>query len=143
MENRFDFKKIGPGYLFCFNAECPKREECIHFAVSRHIPDSMIVGKAVLPTACRDGECKYFKQLKTVEYAYGFEHIYDKVLRKDYTDMRLLLTEYLGNIGKYYDYKHGKRGLSPTQQHFINRLFARYGYTTPVVFDRYETQYDY
>ncbi|MBP3512306.1 MAG: hypothetical protein J6K19_09765 [Prevotella sp.] len=143
MENRFDFKKIGPGYLFCFNAECPKREECIHFAVSRHIPDSMSVGQAVLPSACRSKECKYFKLMQTVEYAYGFEHIYDKVLSRDYTDMRKQLTAYLGNRGKYYVYKHGRRGLSPEQQRYISQTFARYGYTDPVVFDRYETQYDY
>lgn len=141
MENKFDFKKIGPGYLFCFNAECPKSEECIYYAVSKHIPDGIKIGRAVLPPACRGKDCEYFKKKEMVEYAYGFEHIYDKVLRKHYTGMRKQLTAYLGNNGMYYSYKHGRRGLSPEQQQYIRKMFADYGYTDDVVFDRYETQY--
>lgn len=143
MENSFDFKKIGPGYLFCFNAECPKKDECVRYVVSSHIPDDVTVGTAVLPPACRNGECKYFKSAQIVEYAYGFEHIYDKVMRKDYTTLRKILTEHLGNNGKYYEYKHGKRGLTPEQQQYIRELFAHYGYTEGVDFDRYVMQYDF
>lgn len=143
MENKFDFKKIGAGYLFCFNAECPKKEECIRYAVSRQIPDGICVGQAVLPPACRDGQCKYFKKKQVMTYAYSFEHIYDKVLRKHYTEMRTRLTTYLGNNGMYYSYKHGKRGLTPDQQQHIRNMFADYGYSEYVVFDRYEKQYDF
>lgn len=143
MENEFDFKKIGAGYLFCFNAECPKKEECIRYAVSRQIPDDICVGQAVLPPACRDGRCKFFKKKQVVIYAYGFEHIYDKVLRKHYTEMRTRLTAYLGNKGMYYSYKHGKRGLTPDQQQYIHNMFADYGYPEDIVFDKYEKQYDF
>lgn len=143
MENKFDFKKIGPGYLFCFNAECPKSEECLRYAVGKHIPDNINVGSAVLPPAFRDKECKYFRHMRHMKYAYGFEHIYDGVLRKHYTTMRKELTTYLGNNGMYYSYKHGKRGLTPKQQQYIRDMFARYGYSEDVCFDSYEEQYHF
>lgn len=143
MENLFDFKKIGRGCLFCFNADCPRKDECIYYLVSQHIPDGMELGNTVLPPACRNRECRFFKLARIVEFAYGFEHLYDKVLRKDYTQLRLQLTEYLGNKGQYYAYKHGKRGLSPEKQEYIRRLFARYGYEDAVVFDRYVMEYDF
>lgn len=142
MENIFDFEKIGSGYIFCFNAGCPKRDDCIRFVVGNHIPDNREIGQAVLPTAFKNHECRFFKQARIVEYAYGFEHIYDNVLRKDYTPLRKTLTLYLGNKGKYYEYKYGKRGLSPEKQQYIRNLFMQYGYTEDIVFDKYVMQYD-
>lgn len=143
MENQFDFKKIGPGYLFCFNDGCPRKDECIYHIVSRHLPDSFELGRVVLPGACRNHECKYFKRARQVEFAYGFERLYDNVRRKDFTMLRETLTGYLGGNGNYYAYKHGKRGLSPEKQAYIRWLFTKYGYGDCVVFDRYETEYDF
>lgn len=143
MENMFNFKMRGRGHLFCFNAECPQRNDCVRYTAGQNVPDTRETGTAVLPAACRGKECRFFKPLQMAEYAYGFEHIYDNVTHKDYTLIRKQLTGYLGNRGRYYHYKHGKIGLSPEQQRYIRDVFGRYGYSSEVVFDKYVTQYDY
>jgi len=143
MENKLNLKEAGTDYLFCFNTQCDKKGDCIRFFAGQNVPDDMLTGRAVFPKACSNGNCKYFKQTSLVKYAYGFEHIYDKVMNSHYTEMRKLITQYLGNKGQYYKYKHGEKGLSPAQQQHIAGIFAKYGYTDAVSFDRYEMRYEF
>lgn len=143
MENIFDFKKTGIGNPLCLNDGCPKKDDCVRYLAGQHIPDDMLVGPIVLPAAYKNRQCDYFKQVHVVEYAYGFEHIYDDVLRKHYTEIRKKLTAYSGNKGQYYKYKRGERGLSSEQQQYIKEVFEQFGYNDPIRYDRYAKQYEF
>ena len=143
MDIKIDFTKIGPGYVYCFNAECKQAETCVHYLAGSQVPADKEMGLAVFPGAFRKRSCRFYHEAKEVTFAYGFEHIYDQVRRNDYTAMRKELTLYLGNVGQYYRYKHGEKGLSPAQQKHIVEVFRRYGYTEDIVFDRYEQQLEY
>ena len=58
----------------------------------------------MLPTAEKDGQCRWHDPIKAVTMAEGFSDLYDKVLKDDYTPMRKRLTEYLRGPKQYYQY---------------------------------------
>lgn len=143
----FTYDMLPPSWLFCFLDGCSKAEQCVLHLSSTVIPDDRTVGYAVLPTALhlfqRDGgSCKYFKPIRKIHAAYGFNTIFKDVKRKDDSPIRERIKAYLGGHGTYYRYHNGKRLLTPEQQQWIIDLFHSYGYTENLVFDHYRDVYD-
>ena len=54
--------------------------------------------------------------------ASGFSHLYDKVLKADYTSMRKAITAYLHGAKQYYQYMRGERPLTPEQQDGVRNI---------------------
>lgn len=75
--------------------------------------------------------------------AVGFSHLYDRVLKQDYTAMRKSITHYLHGTKMYYEYKRGDRPLNPEQQEWIRQLVKSYGYDWEVPFDGYMETYKF
>ena len=73
--------------------------------------------------------------------ARGFMHLYDKVLKDDYTSLRKTLTSMLSGKRYYYEYRRGDRQLSPENQEKICQLFASRGYADNVRFDDFEEEF--
>ena len=142
MEKRnLDFECVPKGYLMCFTADCPLHDECMSDQAGQVMPDDIDKGVCVYPTACRNGQCRFFSPVRVVQTARGFGDIFRDVRRSDYSAMLAKLKGYLGTGGTYYRYKNGERLLLPEQQEWIGDLFRHYGCSGDVKFDSYLSTY--
>lgn len=139
----FDFSTVPAWYVLCTNNTCPLRQDCLRFLAGSHAPESLETASCVMPHTLKDGKCRWYDKKKVVVHAFGFEHLYDKVLKQDYTSMRKSITQFLHGVKMYYEYKHGKRPLSPGQQHEIRQIVRDYGYPMEVHFDSYSEAYEF
>lgn len=129
-------------YTFCFLSECPSAKDCARFFASQHTGDREL-GTVVLPAAMNNGKCKWFKRMRKVRGAWGFNRLFGEVRAKDAPYLRKMIKDYLGGNGTYYLYQHGKRLLTPEQQEWIMSLFKRHGYNDELEFDGYQEAYDW
>ena len=53
MEQKYDFKQIPSGWRYCFNAQCPMKDQCLRFQTALALPDSYEWGEAVFPGALK------------------------------------------------------------------------------------------
>lgn len=143
ISQEFDFKTVPSWYVLCTNNACPLRQDCMRFHAGFHAPDSLESAHCVMPNTLKDGRCRWFDLKMIVVNAYGFSHLYDQVLKRDYTSMRKSITNYLHGTKMYYEYKRGERPLSPEQQQQIQLIVNNFGYDWEVVFDRYAEAYKY
>jgi len=139
----FDFSTVPLWYALCTNEQCPLRSECLHYLAGSHAPDDMATALCIMPHNCRDGKCRFFASTQKIRMARGFSHLFDKVLKNDFTQMRKNLTFYLHGAKFYYQYMRGERALNPEQQQWIRQLVKDYGYDWEVPFDSYEEHYVY
>jgi hypothetical protein len=137
----FDFAAVPKRYTLCYHEGCPLHDRCMRFLAATHAPASLEVRRCVLPTAEKDGHCRWLDPIETVTMAEGFTGLYDKVLKGDYTPLRKQLTAYLHGPKQYYQYMRGERPLSPAQQQGIRRIVSSYGYDWDVPFERYIQAY--
>ena len=142
-KNELKWEDVPRGWALCFNSECAMREGCLRFKAGELAPEEMTVCPCVTPKALKDGECRHFVPTEKVEFARGFRHIYDQVLKQDFTPLRKTMTAMLHGKRYYYEYLRGERRLSPEEQQDIRDLFARKGYTESVCFDAYEEAFDF
>lgn len=138
----FNIDQLPPSWRFCFCDGCPKHNDCLRFQTGLLVPADRTCGDAVFPTAYKDGDCKHFKQIRTIHAAYGFGPLFREVKQKDYTPLRDMMKAYLGGHGTYYRYNRGERLLTPEQQEWIIGLFARHGYTENINFEHYRDVID-
>ncbi len=145
LSNRFDFSDVPSWYALCTNSLCPFQGRCLRFMAARYAPANVETALCVLPKALNEKEnkCRWIDPMKVVVMAAGFEHLYDRVMKKDYTTMRKGITTYLHGTKSYYEYKRGDRVLSPEQQKWINDYVSSFGYDWEVIFDRYFESYNY
>lgn len=141
LSSDFDFSKVPGWYTFCFNSACPLHEQCMRFFAGTYVPKKVLSARCVLPHALQDGKCRWFDKIQVVTMALGFSHLFDQVLKRDYTMMRKRLTAKLIGPRQYYEFKRGDRPLSPEQQEMIRRVVRSFGYEWEVPFDRYFQAY--
>jgi|GEM_PF-623228 len=141
LSEKFDFSEVPGWYVLCFNGGCPLHGECLRYLAGANVPESMDTAKCVLPHRGRDGQCRWFDKTTVVTMASGFSHLYDKVLKADYTGMRKAITAYLHGAKQYYQYMRGERPLTPEQQLKIRQIVSSYGYDWEVPFDRFYESY--
>lgn len=143
IKESFDFSCVPPIWQLCFCEGCPQHEECLRFLAGQHVPDTMAWGPAIYPSAYRNGSCKYFKEIRMIKAAYGFDTLFKEVKQKHHSVLRNQIKRYLGGHGTYYRYHSGKRLLTPEQQQWILDLFNEYGYTDGLAFDAYRDVIDF
>lgn len=143
MEQKYDFKQIPSGWRYCFNAQCPMKDQCLRFQTAMVLPDTYKWGEAVFPGALKDGKCSFFRKDEQVLLATGFLVEGNPQMNERFRAMRRQLTYYLGGNGTYYLYRNGKKWLSPKQQADIRAIFRRAGYKDEVVFGETRMTYDF
>lgn len=141
--NHFDFANVPEWYVVCTNNNCPLREGCMRFLAGSNMPERMEAARCVMPWALKDGKCRWLDTIKVVRCAAGFSHLFDQVMKKDYTTLREKITKYLRGPKAYYEYKRGERLLTPEQQQRIKELVKDMGYTWDVPFDGVVETYVY
>lgn len=144
MEKDFDFSRVPKGFQLCFNKKCPKQKECLRALAAQHVPEDMLWGAAVYPTALReDGQCPMFRTTEAKRMAWGFSKLFADVLQRDNGHLRYTLMEYLGGRTNYYRYNRGDKLLTEEQQKYILKIFRQQGYKQPLEFDGYASVYDF
>lgn len=130
-------------YLMCFNDGCTKAEECTHHVATQHIRPEVVMGMAVYPTMKNRMVCPFFKKMRTIRAAWGFDAIFKDVKQREAPALRAAMKAYLGGNGQYYRYHHGELLLTPEQQKWIVDLFKNYGYSDGLAFDHYVDTIDW
>ena len=143
LNDGFDYSAVPGWYTLCFNADCPLHGNCMRFLAGSHAPETLETCRCVLPHMQKSGHCRWFDKIEVMTMAAGFTHLYDNVLKKDYTPMRKSLTALLIGPKQYYQFKRGERGLNPGQQEMIRRIVKGFGYDWDVPFDRYYEAYSF
>ena len=144
MDELFDHNLVPHHYWLCYVERCPQKYNCMRHKACSVMTDTLTHHPCVLPTAIADGRaCPYFKPVRVMRGAWGFNTIFKEVKQKDYTLLRELMKQYLGGHGTYYRYNRGERLLTPEQQEWILQLFARYGYRENLTFEHYKDVVDF
>ena len=133
----YDESNVAPAWRYCFCSECERHDDCLRYHTGLHLPADKLWGYAVLPAACKDGDCEFFKEIRLVRLAYGFDAMFEDVKNKDVTHIRADIFALLGGRSTYYRYHSGEYKLLPEQQEAIAAILAKYGYTENVKFDHY------
>lgn len=132
---------IPRSWLYCFNSNCTRRDECVRYLSSATLSAECTSGPAVYPTAAGHN-CQHFKLARTIRSAWGFDQMFADVRTADAPMLRALIKARLGGNGMYYRYHHGQRRLNPEQQAWIKSLFRHYGYDG-AEFDHYRDEIDF
>ena len=143
VSNDFDFSRVPSWYVLCTNNDCPQKAECLRYLAGKNAPDNLEIARCVMPQTLKNGECRWFDKITIDVWAAGFTHLYDRVMKKDYTTMRKTITNYLHGARIYYEYKRGERALSPQEQQWIRNYVRSLGYEWEVEFDSYFEDYVY
>lgn len=133
--------KLPSRITYCFQNDCPMKDECLHYQCFSCKSADEKRGYAIFPDALHDGECEYFVQLRIVKTAWGFNSLFSDVKVKDAPVLRRKMKRYLGSKGQYYRYKLGQLRLLPEQQECIKGIFADMGYAD-VDFDNFKEELD-
>ncbi len=132
----FDYSQVPSWYAICTNETCPLRGDCLRFLAGSNVPEGIETALCVMPKTAKDGHCRLYDKKTVAVMAEGFTTLYDKVMKKDFTHMRKTITQYLHGTKMYYEYKDGRRTLTPEQQSWIRNFVKSLGYEWEVKFDR-------
>lgn len=138
----FLYDMLPASWTYCFLDGCPLAAKCIRHLSGTVVPDDVIVGSAVFPTVLRQEQCRFYKLVRIIKAACGFNILFSEVKQKDVTTLHRRLNAYFGSQTSYSRYKRGLKLLTPEQQKWIIDLFASYGYTDVVRFDSFKNVYD-
>ena len=142
LQKAFAIGNVPVGITYCFQEQCPLKDDCIHYLCSLYKADDVDKGYSVFPNALRDSKCKYFAALRIVKMAWGFDTLFEDVKVKDAPVLRAKMRAFLGSKGQYYRYKLGQLKLLPEQQEYIKHLFAQFGYEN-VEFEHFTEEIDF
>lgn len=129
-------------WMVCMLNECPRHDTCLRFRAMNIINERHSRQNCVLPSALRDGCCRYFVPDEEVTVAWGMKTLFLYVSAADATRMRPSVKALFKSHSTYYRYYHGRYPISPSRQQTIRRIFERFGCNPAAVrFDRVEQSY--
>ena len=144
MDELFDHNLVPHHYWLCYVERCPQKDNCMRHKACSVMTDTLTHHPCVLPTAIADGRaCPYFKPVRVMRGAWGFNTIFKEVKQKDCARLRDMIKAYLGGHGTYYRYHRGERLLTEEQQQYIKDVFVSNGYTMGLEFDGYRMSYEF
>ena len=144
MKEMIDFKQVPEWWPLCGNSQCSRAQECLHHAAFTQAPQGVTQWQCLLPTAVKDGECRFFQKNEMVMMARGFTNTFKRITSLDARHgIRMELTKCFGSKGSYYRYRNGERWMNPAQQQIVADVQQRYGVEAAPLFDEYQEAYDY
>lgn len=144
MKDDFDYQSVPLRYLHCFNATCPRKDECLRYLTAIHAPKSTPVVMTLNPAAYPKNAdtCDYFRSSRKLRLAWGITALFDKIPYATAVALKGSLHQ-LYSKSTYYRIVHQERPLLPAEQAEIARIFALKGVNEPLEFDRYTEGYDW
>ena len=138
-------QKADEGYMVCFVEGCPLRESCLRWKVGRCVSATQMRCNCVNPHFDQVGtkSCPMHRRGEKVKMAKGMTHIFTDDMPKGLEPIvRTLLIEHWRRT-YYFEYRNGKRLLSPAMQEHVRRLFRQNGWQGEVCFDEYVEAYEW
>ena len=136
--------QIPSNYRVCFLSNCPMSSTCMRYIAGMTILPELKDGMAVYPNALKeDGTCAYYREFRSVSFAYGFRKLLGLVKYNETKYMRERIKRFLGGHGTYYRFHNGIKMLTPKQQESILNIFRRCGYNEDLEFDTYVLKHDF
>lgn len=127
------FEKRPFNYLNCLNDECLLAKKCLRRISARYSEENdnvfMVLNHRMLDT----DNCKYYVENKKSDIAYGMKGSFEDVKAKDIAQIRKHLYNYFGQA-EYFRRRNSKKPFTPTEQEYVRKLFAQFGYE--VSFDK-------
>jgi len=143
MSENFNYKEVPHGYTHCMNEQCPRSAECLRFLVGLHISKETPTFSQVNPAYVEEqGECRYFREIRTIRLAFGFKRIFDNLPHKKAEKIRDIIYRHFGR-NTYYRSRSQERPIQPKDQDFILQTFIKEGIEEAPVFEKYIDQYDW
>ena len=123
-------------YLVCFHDGCERHAQCLRWMVGLYADDNEVAKFAVNPR-CREvqnGCCTMFRPCGKIVMKRGLTHFYDGMTgRQEHQIRQLLIARF--NRKSYYQIRNGKRLIAPDEQHDIEDVCRKCGWTGPFVYD--------
>ncbi len=138
--NKIDFDEMPASFTLCTRKDCERHGTCLHWLAYDQHP---VMERAHFYDARwfdQNGgteACTHYADSTPIEYAAGFEHIFDEMPKVKADMLRKSLLSYYGDF-TYYRYRRGEYLMSPNVQEHIIATAKELGITTPIQFRRKE-----
>lgn len=136
---------VPSSFLLCFHPDCPRRADCLRHVAGEPAGRVRDHGACVFPSALNsDGQCRFFRPVRTIRSAWGFRPLFDRVRHEDYALLRTQVMLLSGSRSRFFRYNRGDYRLTPEQQEQVLDIFRRQGYDTAEFhFEYYEDVIDF
>lgn len=141
MIDTLDYEKVPAGFTHCFNETCKLAGTCLRHQVARHIPETKRSVRTLNPSYVNaEKSCTEFISDTPVKYAYGWTHMFDKLIHEKAVAIK---NELLWHYGKtdFYRLKRKEKSFTPGAQQYVRSVFRRYGVEEEPVYDQYQYEY--
>ena len=141
MIDTLDYEKVPAGFTHCFNGTCKLADTCLRYQAGRHIPETKRSIRTLNPSYAKTTEsCSAFMSDVPVKYAYGWTHMFDKLIHEKAVAIK---DELLCHYGKseFYRLKRKEKSFTPRAQQYVRSVFRRYGVTEEPVYEQYRYEY--
>lgn len=141
MKTNFEARYLTKPVVHCTQDGCPLSETCLHSLVHRHLTSRATI-ECYNPRQQPVGDsCPYYLPQKVIRTARGFRSGLLRVPQGYSQEIRETIQEEMDWARTtYYEYRIGKRGISPDEQKRIKSIFGRYG-VKGKIFDSHESVY--
>ncbi|MBO5838458.1 MAG: hypothetical protein J6R06_02150 [Bacteroidales bacterium] len=129
----FNFEKRPSGYLNCLSDDCPLAEKCLRRISAEYSKENDEFFRVVNHRLFDQTNCKHYVENKKVDMAYGMTKSFENVKAKDIAQIRKRLQNYFG-YAEYFRRRNASKPITPTEQVFIRKVFAEFGYE--IAFDK-------
>ena len=133
------------GYIVCFAAQCPLKEQCLRWKVGEQMPTDRNFCQCINPHYQDVGtaQCPHFRKAEKVIFAKGMLHVFNDMMPKKVE--AYVREQFLARHCRtyYYEYRNGERLIPPSVQEEIRQYFREAGWHDEIVFDGYEEDYEW
>ena len=129
----FNFEKRPSGYLNCLSDDCPLAEKCLRRISAEYSKENDEFFRVVNHRLIDKTNCKHYVENKKVDMAYGMTKSFENVKAKDIAQIRKRLQNYFG-YAEYFRRRNASKPITPSEQVFIRKVFAEFGYE--IAFDK-------
>ena len=129
----FNFEKRPLGCLNSLSDDCPLAEKCLRRISAEYSKENDEFFRVVNHRLLDKTNCKHYVENKKVDMAYGMTKSFENVKAKDIAQIRKRLQNYFG-YAEYFRRRNASKPITPTEQEFIKKVFAEFGYE--IAFDK-------
>ena len=129
----FNFENRPLGYLNCLSDDCPLAGKCLRRISAEYSKENDEFFRVVNHRLFDKDNCKYYVEDKKVDMAYGMTKSFEDVKAKDIAQIRKRLYNYFGQA-EYFRRRNASKPITPTEQEYIRKVFADFGYE--IAFDK-------
>ena len=141
MIDTLDYEEVPAEFMHCFNGTCKRAGTCLRHQVTRHIPETKRSVRTLNPSYVKpENECPEFMSDVPQKYAYGWTHMFDKLIHEKAVAIKNELLYHYGK-SEFYRLKRKEKSFTPQAQRYVQSVFLRYGVKEEPVYDRYRYEY--